>query len=51
MHDFGFLIGGGRFSPLGWLPPLLFSHSFYIVENPSSILQNSPPLSKQFTFK
>jgi len=22
MHDLGFPKGGGRFSPLGWLPPL-----------------------------
>jgi hypothetical protein len=35
MHDLGFLRGGGRFSLLGWLPPLLFSHSFYILGNSS----------------
>ena len=37
MHNFEFLRGGGRFSPLGWLAPLLFSHSFYILGNPRSL--------------
>jgi len=30
---------------------LLFSHSFYILGTPVFILQNNPPLSRQFTFK
>jgi len=51
MHDFGFLRGGGAFFSSCMAAPLLFSHSFYILGNPVSILQNSPPLSRQFTFK
>ena len=45
----GFLEEGAFFS--SWMAaPLLFSHSFYILGN-LSILQNSPPLSRLFTFK
>jgi len=45
-----FLEEGAFFS--SWLAaPLLFSHSFYILGNLVSVLQNSPPLSRLFTFK
>jgi hypothetical protein len=29
IHDFGFLRGRGRFSPLGWLPPSLLLFFLY----------------------
>ena len=51
MHDFGFLIVGGRFSPLGWLPPFYSLILFISYETLVSILQNSPILSRLFTFK
>jgi hypothetical protein len=49
--NFEFLRGGGHFSPLGWLLPFSSLILFYILWNLVSILQNSPPLSKLFTFK
>jgi len=37
---------------LSWLAAsLLFSFFFYILGTQVSILQNSPPLNRQFTFK
>jgi hypothetical protein len=51
MHDFRFLRGRGRFSLLHWLPPFSSLILFISYETLLSILQNSPPLSKQFTFK
>jgi hypothetical protein len=45
----GFLEGAFFSSSLA--APLLLFHSFYILETLVSILQNSPPLSRQFTFK
>jgi hypothetical protein len=46
-----FLEEGGRFSPLGWLPPFSSLILFISYEILVSILQNSPPLSTLFTFK
>jgi hypothetical protein len=51
MHNLGFLRGRGRFSLLGWLPPSLLSFFLYPRKPEVSILQNSPPLSRLFTFK
>jgi hypothetical protein len=51
MHDFGFLRGRGRFSLLVWLPPFSSLILFISQETLVSILQNSPPVSRQFTFK
>ena len=50
MHNFEFLRGGGRFSPLGWLLPFSSLILFISYETLVSI-QNSPPLSRLFTFK
>jgi hypothetical protein len=47
----GFLEEGGIFSLLGWLPPFSSLILFISQETLVSILQNSPPLSRQFTFK
>ena len=49
--NFEFLRGGGHFSPLGWLLPFSSLILFYILWNLVSILQNSSPLSRLFTFK
>jgi hypothetical protein len=41
----------GRFSLLGWLPPFSSLILFISYETLVSILQNSPFLSRLFTFK
>jgi hypothetical protein len=43
--------GKGCFSSLSDRPLFPFFLSFYILENPIPFLQNSPFLSRQFTFK
>jgi len=51
MHNFEFLRGGGRFSPLGWLLPFSSLILFISYKMLVFILQNNPPLSTLFTFK
>jgi hypothetical protein len=47
----GFLEEGGVFLFLAGCPPSLLSFFFISWETLVSILQNSPPLSRQFIFK
>jgi len=47
----GFLEEGGVFLFLAGCPPFLLSFFFISWETLVSILQNSPPLSRHFTFK
>jgi len=55
MYDFGIFRGKGCFFSLGWLPPLPFPPSFYILGNPNPFStkkkKRSHFLSRQFTFK